>query len=42
MAFRVEDVVVQRCDVGVVQDQIQVLERLRQKVATWKDVDMDG
>lgn len=36
MAFRVEDVVVQGRDLGVVKDQIQALERLRQKVVTWK------
>lgn len=42
MAFRVEDVVVQGRDLGVVKDQKQVLERLGQKVTKWNDLDTDG
>lgn len=42
MAFRVEDVVVQGRDLEVVKDQKQVLERLRQKVTKWNDLDTDG
>jgi hypothetical protein len=43
MTFGVEDVVVQGRDLGIVEDQIQVLQRLGQKVATIKkDLDRRG